>query len=78
MSLESITAIADQQTQNLLAVSGAIGSGQANFAANAINQQITDLLENPSDPTELLGYIGAASAATRGAQPPIMPPVATS
>lgn len=75
MSLESITIIADQQTQNLLAINGTIGAGQSKFAAAVINQQITDLVEFPSDSTELLASIGAASAATRGAQPPIMPPV---
>ena len=73
MSQESIIAVADQQTQNLLAVSGAIGAGQAKFVAATINQQITDLVEYPSDPTELLGAIVQSSAATRGAQPPIMP-----
>jgi hypothetical protein len=39
----------------------------------AVNQQITDLIENPSDPTELLGHMNSAAAAVRGSQAPILP-----
>lgn len=73
MSLQSIEAIADQQTQNLLSFSGALAQARMNFMEIAVNQQVTDLIENPSDPTELLGYINSAAAVTRGAQAPILP-----
>lgn len=73
MSLESITAVADQQTQNLLAFSGALAQSRMNFLEASVNQQITDLIENPSDPTELLGHMNSAAAAVRGSQAPILP-----
>lgn len=73
MALESIALIADQQTQNLLAFSGAMMQTRMNFFEAAVNQQITDLIENPSDPTELLGHMNSAAAATRGSQAPILP-----
>jgi hypothetical protein len=73
MSLESITAVADQQTQNLLAFSGALAQSRMNFLEASVNQQITDLIENPSDPTELLAHMNSAAAVTRGSQAPILP-----
>jgi hypothetical protein len=73
MSDEAIKTISDQQTQNLMAVSGANTEGRINFMTAAVNQQITDLIENPSDPTELLGHMNSAAAAVRGSQAPILP-----
>jgi hypothetical protein len=73
MALESINLVADQQTQNLLAFSGAIMQSRMTFFENAVNQQITDLIENPSDPTEVLAHINTSAAALRGSQAPIQP-----
>ena len=69
MSLESISAIADQATQNLLGVGGAVGAGQVKLAATAINQQVTDLLQFPNTPVESEAMLN--SAYLRATKPPV-------
>jgi len=70
--------IAAQMSEQLLAVSNGITTNSMQFYNVVTNQQITDVIENPSDPSEVIGSIGVTAAALRGAQPPIQPPVAGS
>lgn len=45
------------------------------FGTAVVNQQITDVVEYPSDAAENVGAMNANAAMLRGSQAPIYPPV---
>ena len=62
-----------QTTQNNLTFAQTTAQGQSGFTAALLAQQSIDLVENPSDPTELLAQLPVTAASLRGSQPPVQP-----
>jgi len=48
----------------------------SNYSEAIHNQQVKDVVVTPSSSEEVLSQILSSSAVLRGAQPPVMPPVA--
>lgn len=70
----ALAEILGQMSEQLAVVSNGITTNSMQFFNVVTNQQITDVIENPSDPSEVVGGIGVTAAALRGAQPPIQTP----